>query len=271
MRGVRAAGFRFLPPAPFRPVHMWPHARPRPLGVPRQLGRPPSPLAPVSRTRGALVVCFGGVSDLSSSAAVTCCGCGGAAILGPPISSSSLPPSPCTPVARVVGGGVSPPRPRPSSLGALAPLVVPLGVSSPGETQSLRGCCCLVATRLPCPLPGGTPVGFLSLRRPRGLPPCLSLWGTCGPLRRPHGPRCCPTLPRCCRPDFSACLLVSPFVPALPHGGPAFPPRWRPQGGISRFRPRWPALPHVAAPRLFLVCPTPLPSVSTFPTPPPLW
>ena len=65
---------------------------------------------------------------------------------------------------------MSPPRPRPSSLSLLAPVVVTSGVSSPGSTQSLQGCCCPVVTRLPRPLPGGTPVGFPPLQKPCGPP-----------------------------------------------------------------------------------------------------
>ena len=117
----------------------------------------------------------------------------------------------------------------------------------PGATQSLRGCHCPVVTQLPFPLPGGTLLVFC---HSGGL---TAHRGTHGPLRRPCGPCCCPALPRCCRPYFTACLLVSPFAPASPHGRPAYPPRRRPRRGISRYYPCWPALPHVAALRRFPV------------------
>ena len=62
---------------------------------------------------------------------------------------------------------------------------------------------------------------------------------------RPRGPRCFPALLRLGLPYFPVGLHFFP-APALPHGGPAFPPRGRPWRG--------PALHPVVLLRRFLVC-----------------
>ena len=105
-------------------------------------------------------VCLGGVPALSLSAAMPRCRCGGSAVLGPLIGLLSSQLSPCTPVARVVGGFSSPPCPvRPPSVRPRLRWSL-WGFCPPGATHSLRGCCFPVATRLPYPLPGRTPVVF---------------------------------------------------------------------------------------------------------------
>ena len=105
-------------------------------------------------------VCLVGVPALPLYSAVTRCGRGGAAVLGPPIRSSLLPPDSCAPVARVVGGFSSPPHPWPSSL-ALPHLWWSLRwFRHPGATLTLRGCRCPMATRLPLLLHVRTPRGF---------------------------------------------------------------------------------------------------------------
>ena len=182
----------------------------------------------------ALAVCLGGVSALPSSTAVPRFGRSGAAFLGLPICLLSPLPSPCALVARVVGDVLSPPCPRLSSLGALAPSLVTLGIhSSPGNSVNpglLLPCGNLTPPLTPWHDPHGFSATPEALRPPPPRPP---LWGTCVPLQRPCGPRRRPAFPRCPQPDFPACLLVSPFVPDLPHGGPAFPPHRWPQMGLS--------------------------------------
>ena len=123
----------------------------------------------------------------------------------------------------------------------------------------------------PPPTPWRDPRGFSAipeaLRPPPSRPP---LRGNPVPLRRPRGPRCRPSLPRFCRTFFPSCLLISPFAPALPHGGPVLLPPRRPRRGLSRCCPRRPSFPLIAAPRRLLGFPTPSPSASLFTTPSPL-
>ena len=214
-------------------------------------------------------VCLGGVSALPLSASVTRCGCGGSAVLGPPIVLSLPPPSLCAPIARVVGGFSSPPCPCQSSLGAPPRAVVAPGVLSPQGNSVTPGVSMPCGNLTPPPTPWWDPCVFLPLRRaslPLSSSPTPSdLWAT------PEASRPCrlPALPRFCRPYFPTSLLVSPFAPALPHGGPTLSPCWRPRRGLSWCHPRQPALPHVAILHRFPVCPMLLLSASPFPTPPP--
>ena len=139
-------------------------------------------------------------------------------------------------------GNVSPPHPCPSSLGPPSVAVVTPGFFSPRLNSAPPGVLAPCGDSTLRPLRGRTPVGFLPLWRPCGPPPRPPLWGTRGPLRRPHVPRRCPTLPRFCRLYFPACLRFSPFATALPHGGPALPPCRRPRRGIYQCCPRRPII-----------------------------
>ena len=164
-----------------------------------------------------------GVPALPSSAAVPCCGHGAVTVLSPSIDLSSLPPSPFAPVPRVVGRFSSPPCP------VCPPLVRPLlwlslqGFCSPWATQFLWGCRCTVATRLPHPLSGWSPVGFPPLWRPCGSPPRPPLCGTCGPLQRLRGPCRCPALLRFAGLNF----LPASGPPLLRQPRPMAAPRSR--------------------------------------------
>ena len=235
---MRAAGFRPSPPP--APSYPGPHVAPWSaslLGSPTSAGStavpagaskpylqrtstPCSGLAPLVSE-----VCLSGVSALPSSASVPRYGPGGSTVVGLPIGSSSPLPLPCAP--RLLGWWgsfhvLSAPVHAPSVCSLLRWSLQ--GFCPPGATQSLRGCCCPVATRLLRRLPGGNPVGF-------------------PPLWRPRVPRCRPALPRFLRHVFTACLLVSPFAPTSNHGGPALPPCWWPWRGVSRCPPAGPRFP----------------------------
>ena len=281
-RGARAADFLPPPPpAPSRPGLLWPHGLPRYRCLPRRLGRPPYPPAPVNRTRGARARCaqtwrrrcrrYALAGSPRCRRPPPCPAMGAAAL------PSSARPSACRcrrriPAPWLLGrwrffrllpATVRPPLVFPCSLWSLR------GFRPPGVTLTLHGCRRPVATRLPRPLHGGTSVGFPPLRRSRGPPPCPPLRGTRGTLWRPRDPRRRPTLPRFFHPYFPAGLPFAPFSPASPHSGPALPPRQRPQRGISRCCSCRPALPHITLPHRFFACPMASPSASPFPPPPP--
>ena len=165
----------------------------------------------------------------------------------------------------VGGGGSSPPLPCPSSLGPSSLALVPPGVLYLRGNFAIPGVSVLCGNSTPLPTLWQDPVGFPPLWRPCGPPPRFPLQGTRGPLQRPRAPHRRPILQRFHCPYCPAGPPLAPFAMALPHGSPALPPCKRPQRGLSRCCPRWPALPHVALPRRFLACPTALPSASPFP------
>ena len=200
----------------------------------RRASTPCSGLAPL-----VLAVFLDRVPALTSSAVVPCCGRGGAAVHGLPIKLLSPPPSPCALVARVVGGFrplLAPVRLRlvcPRVWWSLREFVPPRQVGYSGGVGALW------LLDPPRPLPGGTPVGFLPLRRPCAPPPppCPPLQGTRGSLWRPCGPRRRPALPKFFWTIFPACLRISPYVPASPHSIPTLPTRRRPRGGAFLVSP----------------------------------
>ena len=144
-----------------------------------------------------------------------------------------------------------------------------LGFLPPWAPLTLWVCRRPYATRLPCPLRGAPPRGFLPLRRPRGPPPSLPLRGTRGPLRRTCGPLFPPPLPRFLLPLFLAGLPCVTFAPASPHGGPASQRRRRLWRGISFRCSRRPVHPPVALPPRFFACQmaTPLACCHSLPAP----
>ena len=138
-------------------------------------------------------VCMSRVPAIFMSAAMSCCGCGGATILGPPILSLAPPPSPCASVARVVGGFPSPPRPRLSSPRTPSPSVGTPGVLSPRGNSATLGVSMPCSNLTPPPTPWRYPRGF-SVTSEALRPPSSSLtpkgsWATPEASRPPLSPR----------------------------------------------------------------------------------